>query len=163
MRVEYTFTDLAPSFVAAARKRFSQYDFIKYRTYDIEHSAPEDLRNSQHIVIASNAIHATHNITKSASHVKEFLRSNRLLLMKRHLLAAGYGSVDWTDGERPENKLEKLIIATVMPSPNSPTNTAAPDGTVMQAPATFEARAAAIEHYVQRMAHRFSCLAPALS
>jgi acyl transferase domain-containing protein/acyl carrier protein/NAD(P)-dependent dehydrogenase (short-subunit alcohol dehydrogenase family)/SAM-dependent methyltransferase len=200
MRVEYTFTDLAPSFVAAARKRFSQYDFIKYRTHDIEHGAPEDLRNSQHIVIASNAIHATHDITKSASHVKEFLRSDGLLLMvemttpllwvdvifglfegwwlfddgrshavtneadwKRHLLAAGYGSVDWTDGERPENKLEKLIIATVMPSPDSPANTAAPDDTVMQAPATFEARAAAIEHYVQRMAHRFSCPAPALS
>ncbi|THZ19744.1 hypothetical protein D6C89_07592 [Aureobasidium pullulans] len=67
MRVEYTFTDLALSFVAAARKRFSY--------------APEDLRNSQHIVIVSNAIHTTHDITKSASHVKEFLRSNGLLLM----------------------------------------------------------------------------------
>ncbi|KAI5241808.1 polyketide synthase [Aureobasidium subglaciale] len=200
MRVEYTFTDLAPSFVAAARGRFSQYDFIKYRTHDIEHGAPEDLRNSQHIVIASNAIHATHDITKSASHVKEFLRSDGLLLMiemttpllwvdvifglfegwwlfddgrshavtneadwRRHLLAAGYGSVDWTDGKRPENKLEKLIIAKVMPPANSPADAVAPDDTALTGPPTFEARAAAIEHYVQRMSQKFSRPSPALS
>lgn len=192
IRVEYTFTDLAPSFVAAARKRFGQYDFVNYRAHDIEKSAPEDLRSSQHIVIASNAIHATHNITQSASRVKEFLRPDGLLMMvemttpllwvdiifglfegwwffddgrshavtneidwKRHLLAAGFSSVDWTDGRRPENKIERLIVATVSPCFDTSDETVASSEPPKENAHSFETRAETVEHYVQRMTSRF--------
>ena len=79
--IEYTFTDLAPSFVAAARKRFKQYPFMKFRTHDIESAPAADLVGSQHIVIASNAVHATHSLTKSAGFIRDMLRPDGLLLM----------------------------------------------------------------------------------
>ncbi|KAL9083514.1 MAG: hypothetical protein Q9165_008495 [Trypethelium subeluteriae] len=195
-RVQYTFTDLAPSFVASARKRFSQYDFIKYMSHDIEKPPPIDLQGSQHIVIASNAVHATHNLTRSTSNIRQFLRPDGVLMMvemttpllwvdiifglfegwwffddgrkhavtneedwKRHLLAAGYGSVDWTNGQRLENKLEKLIIATV-PDPQNTTvdSTLAISATNELAKSVSEAiesRAAKVEHYVQQVVDRF--------
>ncbi|RAH41004.1 putative polyketide synthase [Aspergillus brunneoviolaceus CBS 621.78] len=147
--VEYTFTDLAPSFVAAARKRFGkQYPFMKFRTHGIEQAPADDLLGTQHIIIASNAVHATHSLRASASNTRKALRSDGLLMMlemtsimywvdvtfglfegwwyvdderthavthesqwETELHSAGYGHVDWTDGARPENRLEKLIIA----------------------------------------------------
>jgi acyl transferase domain-containing protein/thioester reductase-like protein/acyl carrier protein/SAM-dependent methyltransferase len=149
MPVEYTFSDLAPSFVVAARKRWSkQYPFMKFCSHDIEKEPAKDLQAAHHIVIASNAVHATHNLRESAQNIRKALRSDGLLVMvemtsrvnwmdlvfglfegwwffedgreyvvsderqwEKELQAVGYGFVDWTDGSRPENKMEKLIIA----------------------------------------------------
>lgn len=146
--VEYTFTDLAPSFVAAARKRFKQYPFMKFRAHDIEKEPAQDLLNTQHIVIASNAVHATHSLTESTGNIRKALLPNGILMMlemtgtlywvdmifglfegwwlfddgrthavtnesqwKTALSSVGFGHTDWTDGARPENKVEKLIMA----------------------------------------------------
>ncbi|KAF5657011.1 polyketide synthase [Fusarium heterosporum] len=80
--VEYTFTDLAPSFVAAARKTFGkQYPWMKFRVHDIEKVPDLDLIGTQHLVIASNAIHATKSLTVSAKNVRKALRSDGFLLM----------------------------------------------------------------------------------
>jgi acyl transferase domain-containing protein/nucleoside-diphosphate-sugar epimerase/acyl carrier protein/SAM-dependent methyltransferase len=79
--VEYTFTDLAGSFVAAARKTFKEYPFMKYRVHDIEKTPSDDLLGTQHIIIASNAIHATHNLMKSTENVRKALRSDGFLMM----------------------------------------------------------------------------------
>ncbi|KAJ5639455.1 Type I Polyketide synthases (Type I PKS) [Penicillium longicatenatum] len=145
--VEYTFTDLAPSFVAAARKKFGkQYPFMKFRTHDIEKAPADDLIGTQHIIVASNAVHATHSLSESAKNIRKALRPDGFLMMiemtgtlywvdiifglfegwwyfddgrthavthesrwEKDLQAVGYGHVDWTDGDRPENKLERLI------------------------------------------------------
>lgn len=146
--VEYTFTDLAPSFVAAARKKFKSYPFMKFRTHDIEKAPADDLIGTQHIVIASNAVHATHSLRESGKNMRKVLHADGLLMMlemtstlywvdmtfglfegwwffddgrthavthelqwEKELQSVGYGHVDWTDGTRPENKCEKLIIA----------------------------------------------------
>ncbi|EED12124.1 polyketide synthase, putative [Talaromyces stipitatus ATCC 10500] len=147
--VEYTFTDLAPSFVAAARKKYSkQYPFMKFRLHDIEKAPADDLIGTQHIIVASNAVHATHSLSESGKNIRKALRPDGFLMMlemtgklywvdiifglfegwwyfddgrthavthesqwEKSLQAVGYGHVDWTDGVRPENKLEKLIIA----------------------------------------------------
>ena len=146
--VEYTFTDLAPSFVASARKRFKMYPFLKFRTHDIEKGPEEDLLNSQHVVIASNAVHATHSLTVSTTNIRKFLRPDGFLMMlemtgtlywvdmifglfegwwlfddgrthavtnesrwEKDLQSVGYGHVDWTDGARAENKVERFFIA----------------------------------------------------
>ncbi|MCJ1473382.1 hypothetical protein MMC13_002033 [Lambiella insularis] len=79
--VEYTFTDLAPSFVAAARKRFKQYSFMKFQVHDIEKEPARDLLNKHHLVVASNAIHATHSLINSARNVKKALLPNGILMM----------------------------------------------------------------------------------
>lgn len=146
--IEYTFTDLGPSFVAAARKQFKQYPFMKFATHDIEKEPVKELIGTQHIVIASNAVHATHNLVTSTGNIRKLLRDDGLLMMlemtgimywcdiifglfegwwffedgrshavtneqqwKTALQTAGYGHVDWTDGTRPENKLERLLMA----------------------------------------------------
>lgn len=146
--VEYTFTDLAPSFVAAARKRFKQYPFMKFCTHNIEKTPADDLLGMYHVVIASNAVHATHDLRESARNIRKALRPDGFLVMvemtspvnwmdivfglfegwwffddgrshvvshelqwEKDLQSVGYGHVDWTDGSRPENKMEKLIIA----------------------------------------------------
>ncbi|KAI3398122.1 hypothetical protein diail_9744 [Diaporthe ilicicola] len=79
--VEYTFTDLSPSFVAAARKRFSDYPFMKFRTHDIEKEPAADLIGTQHIVIASNAVHATSSMVSSTANIRKALRLNGVLMM----------------------------------------------------------------------------------
>lgn len=152
--VEYTFTDLAPSFVASARKTWGkQFPFMKFRSHDIEKAPAQELVGTQHLVIASNAVHATHSLCESARNVRKALRPDGFLLMlemtrtpywvdlifglfegwwlfddgRRHALthesrwqtdlqAVGYGHVDWTDGERPESDIEKLILAAASSS-----------------------------------------------
>jgi nucleoside-diphosphate-sugar epimerase/SAM-dependent methyltransferase len=146
--VEYTFTDLSPSMVANARRRFGkQYPFMRFTVHDIEKAPVEELRG-HHIVIASNAIHATHNLVTSLSSVRQALRSDGFLMIlemtevvpfidlvfgllegwwlfddgrkhavvpaehwEREMHAAGYGHVDWTDGNLQENTYQKVIMA----------------------------------------------------
>jgi acyl transferase domain-containing protein/nucleoside-diphosphate-sugar epimerase/acyl carrier protein/SAM-dependent methyltransferase len=79
--VEYTFTDLSGSFVAAARKTFKEYPFMKYRVHDIEKPPANDLLATQHIIIASNAMHATHNLEESTKNVRKALRPDGFLMM----------------------------------------------------------------------------------
>lgn len=79
--VEYTFTDLSPSFVAAARKRFKDYGFMKFRTHDIEKEPAADLLGTQHIIIASNAVHATSSMVSSTANIRKALRPNGILMM----------------------------------------------------------------------------------
>ncbi|KAL2810527.1 hypothetical protein BJX63DRAFT_434174 [Aspergillus granulosus] len=146
--VEYTYTDLSPSFTAAARKKFKQYPFMKFRVHDIEKPPADDLVGTQHIIIASNAVHATHSLTESTKNIKKALRPDGFLMMlemtktlvwidvifgllegwwlfddgRRHaishqsrweeaLQSVGYGHVDWTDGNRPEVEIQRVIIA----------------------------------------------------
>ncbi|KAI1074642.1 putative polyketide synthase [Whalleya microplaca] len=80
--VEYTFTDLAPSFVATARKTWGkQFPWMKFRVLDIEKPPDRDIEGTQHLVIASNAIHATHSLCASTGNVRKVLRSDGFLLM----------------------------------------------------------------------------------
>ena len=81
VNIEYTLRDLAPSFVAAARKRYKQYSFMKFRTHDIEKEPAEDLLQSQHVVIASNAVHATRSLPVSTANIRKMLRSDGVLLL----------------------------------------------------------------------------------
>lgn len=78
--IEYTFTDLSASMVAQARRRFKGYPFMKFAVHDIERPPAEELRH-QHIVIASNAVHATHNLTNSARNIRSALRPDGFLMM----------------------------------------------------------------------------------
>ncbi|CEJ81468.1 hypothetical protein VHEMI01590 [[Torrubiella] hemipterigena] len=152
--VEYTFTDLAPSFTAAARKTFSStYPFVKFRTHNIEDAPPDDLIGTQHVIVSSNAVHATRDLYSSTGNIRKALRNDGMLLLVEMtsrvwwmdlvfglfegwwlfddgreyvvqteqqwssvLQSSGYGLVDWTDGARPENKLERLIVAFAAPS-----------------------------------------------
>ena len=79
--VEYTFTDLSASMVAAARKKFKQYLFMKFLANDIKKLVPVELIGTQHIVIASNAVYATHDLVKSGINIRNALRPDGFLMM----------------------------------------------------------------------------------
>lgn len=82
MPIEYTFTDLSGSFVATARKNIGkEYPFMKFRVHDIEKPPAAELLGSQHVVIASNAIHATHSLRTSLTNIRKALRPDGFLLM----------------------------------------------------------------------------------
>ncbi|OTA97708.1 hypothetical protein M434DRAFT_65040 [Hypoxylon sp. CO27-5] len=79
--IEYTFTDLSASMVAQARHKYSKtYPFMKFAVHDIEKPPAPELRG-QHIVIASNAIHATHSLTVSAGNIHSALREDGVLVL----------------------------------------------------------------------------------
>ena len=183
--VEYTFSDLAPSFVAAARKKFKAYPFMKFRVHDIEKAPDEDLLGSQHIIIASNAVHATHSLTESTRNIHKALRPDGFLMMlemtetlywidmifgllegwwlfddgRRHALShqsrwerdlqsVGYGHVDWTEGDLPENKIQRIIIALAsgsrydrLPVPTKLAKIQATD---------YQARRTAVDEYIRK-------------
>lgn len=79
--VEYTFTDLAPSFVAAARKKYKGYSFMKFCSHDIEKAPTADLIGTQHLIVASNAVHATHSLPESVKNIRKALRPDGFLMM----------------------------------------------------------------------------------
>ncbi|KAL4892832.1 hypothetical protein BDV59DRAFT_208015 [Aspergillus ambiguus] len=79
--VEYTFTDISPAFLAQAKRRFREYPFMKYRIHDIEKEPADDLIGTQHIIIASNAVHATANLQRSTGNMRRALRPDGVLVM----------------------------------------------------------------------------------
>ena len=79
--LQYTVTDISSSLVATARKRFKQYPFMEYRTLDIEKPPTPELLHSQHIVLATNCVHATHNLMESTKNIHDILRPDGFLLM----------------------------------------------------------------------------------
>lgn len=54
---------------------------MKYPEHDIEKAPQKDLVATQHIVVASNAIHATTNMVKSLENTRQFLRPDGFLMM----------------------------------------------------------------------------------
>ncbi|KAL9078107.1 MAG: hypothetical protein Q9157_002962 [Trypethelium eluteriae] len=79
--VEYTFTDLSSSMVASARRKFGKkYSFMRFAVHDIE-KAPADELHGQHLVISSNAVHATHSLVTSLTNIRKALRSDGFLMV----------------------------------------------------------------------------------
>ena len=146
--VEYTFSDISPSLVAAARRRFAKYPFMRFCTHDISMAPPPELLHSQHIVISTNGVHATPSLEKSAAYIRQMLCPGGFLMLlemtthmswtdmvfgqlegwwlfddgrehvdadeqmwERSLKSAGYEVVEWTEGQRPEARLQRIFIA----------------------------------------------------
>jgi SAM-dependent methyltransferase/acyl carrier protein len=80
-RLEYTFTDISPSLVAAARKKFAKYDFVRYETLDVENKPPATHHGQYDIVLSTNCVHATRNLVKSCSNIHTLLQPNGILCL----------------------------------------------------------------------------------
>ncbi|KAI8633671.1 hypothetical protein F5Y19DRAFT_489120 [Xylariaceae sp. FL1651] len=77
----YTFTDLSPSLVAAAKKKFSQFRFMEYATLDIEQSPAAHLMEQYDVIISTNCIHATRDLNRSCSHIRKMLRQDGIVCL----------------------------------------------------------------------------------
>lgn len=81
-RSEFTFTDNSPIFFNEARKLFSDYDFVEYELLDIEKDPSEqgvDL-HSFDLIIATNVVHATHDLKHTLSIIKKLLASKGIFM-----------------------------------------------------------------------------------
>ena len=73
IRFTYTFTDISGSLVAAARKKFNDHKFMDFMVLDIEKSPPENMLHRYHTIISTNCIHATRNLSKSMTNIRQML------------------------------------------------------------------------------------------
>jgi acyl transferase domain-containing protein/acyl-CoA synthetase (AMP-forming)/AMP-acid ligase II/NADPH:quinone reductase-like Zn-dependent oxidoreductase/acyl carrier protein/ubiquinone/menaquinone biosynthesis C-methylase UbiE len=84
-RCEYVFTDVAPGFLAAAKRQFSEYDFIDFRVLDIERDPREqgfeESLGKFDIVIAANVLHATADLAVAMGHIRQLLHDSGELVV----------------------------------------------------------------------------------
>lgn len=78
---KYTMTDLSSSLVAAARRRFKGNQNMEFATFDIEKDPEAKFIGSQHIILATNCVHATRNLRVSCSNIEKVLRPDGFLLL----------------------------------------------------------------------------------
>ena len=78
---EYYFTDISQSLVSQAKKSFSCFPQIKFMQFDCNGPAPPELLGKFQVVISTNCIHATSNITTSTSNILPTLRSDGVLCL----------------------------------------------------------------------------------
>ncbi|KAL6800778.1 hypothetical protein GGI42DRAFT_326904 [Trichoderma sp. SZMC 28013] len=147
--VEYTFTDISSSFVTAAKSKLREHTFVKFRTLDITQDPSADIKGYFDMIIATNVMHATPDVSKSASNARQLLRPGGFFTLveytwrnyylldvifgqldgwwlfndgrdhatmdvsdwKKTLTRAGFGEVDWTEGQTEESKICRIILA----------------------------------------------------
>lgn len=106
-RAHYVYTDITPAFFAGARERFKNFDFVDYRTLDLDADPAEQgfVDGTFDIVIASNVLHATHDLTATMQRISGLLADHGQLLAVEvtnvQLLLLVYGLLDsfWNAGD----------------------------------------------------------------
>ncbi len=80
-KFQYNFTDLSSSLVAAAKKTFAKHNFMRYTTLDVEQVPPSQHLGQYDIVISTNCIHATRDLTASAINIKKMLHPDGMVCL----------------------------------------------------------------------------------
>jgi acyl transferase domain-containing protein/NADPH:quinone reductase-like Zn-dependent oxidoreductase/acyl carrier protein len=82
-RAHYLFTDLSPLFLARAKAKFADFQNVSFQLLNLEDdlSAQGLSSNSFDIVIASNVIHATADVTRTLASMRRLLAPGGWLLM----------------------------------------------------------------------------------
>ncbi|MBA3773942.1 MAG: SDR family NAD(P)-dependent oxidoreductase [Ramlibacter sp.] len=94
-RAEYTYTDIGQLFLGKAKERFREYDFVEYRELDIEKDIEaQGFRPHYYdLVVASNVLHATPDLTETFNAVKQLMTAGGYLLV----IEAVYPPPHWVD------------------------------------------------------------------
>ncbi|MFE9368054.1 SDR family NAD(P)-dependent oxidoreductase [Streptomyces sp. NPDC006978] len=79
---QYVYTDVSAAFFPRAKARFSAYDFVEYRTFDLERDPGEQGLDggSFDIVVAANVLHATSDLRATLDRTGALLAEGGLLL-----------------------------------------------------------------------------------
>ncbi|MBZ0256252.1 SDR family NAD(P)-dependent oxidoreductase [bacterium] len=99
-QVRYTYTDISPAFFAAAREKFREYDFVQYKTLDVEGDLQAQGFNlgEYDLVVAANVVHATKRLSETLSRI--------------HGLLAPGGAVALYEGVGPVRLLDLIFGLT---------------------------------------------------
>ncbi|KAL4735888.1 hypothetical protein BDV11DRAFT_173426 [Aspergillus similis] len=79
--VRYTATDISPSLVAGLRKRFRDYPWMRFEVVDCEKTPSSQLLESQHVILATNCVHATHSLAVTTKNIHRMIRPDGFLIM----------------------------------------------------------------------------------
>lgn len=90
--VEYTFTDIAPSMIKAAKLKFAKYQWMAFETFNLEKETPVSMRDQYDIVIGTNCVHATTSRSASITRLAQVLRKDGLIVLSEVTQL-----VDWYD------------------------------------------------------------------
>lgn len=79
--LEYCYTDISEAFLSHAKREYGPtVPYLKYKIFNTEFSpGSQDIESGYDIVIASNVLHATHNINKTIKNAKALLTENGLI------------------------------------------------------------------------------------
>ncbi|CZT49204.1 related to polyketide synthase [Rhynchosporium secalis] len=80
-KFSYTFTDLSPSLVAAARRKFAKYPFMQYTVLNVEEDPESRFLGAYDIILSTNCIHATKDLVQSTTNIRRMLRANGVLCL----------------------------------------------------------------------------------
>jgi acyl transferase domain-containing protein/NADPH:quinone reductase-like Zn-dependent oxidoreductase/acyl carrier protein/ubiquinone/menaquinone biosynthesis C-methylase UbiE len=86
-RTRYVFTDVSPYFFSRAEQRFRQYDWVEYRTFDLDQDPSDQgfTNGGFDIVLAANALHTAMDLTRALSNVLALLGpGGRLFAIQAH-------------------------------------------------------------------------------
>ncbi|KAH0426088.1 beta-ketoacyl synthase domain-containing protein [Colletotrichum camelliae] len=78
---EYHFTDLSASLVQKAKTSFAGINGMTFGVLDIESEPTAELTEAFHVIISTNCIHATRNITSSLVNLRKMLREDGALAL----------------------------------------------------------------------------------
>ncbi|KAF2180759.1 reducing type I polyketide synthase [Zopfia rhizophila CBS 207.26] len=97
----YHYTDISPAFFEQAREDFAQYPNIAFKTLDIELDPLDQGYDPESfdLVIASNVLHATRDMTRTMAHVRSLLKPGGTLMITGFITGLLPG---WWLGNEPE-------------------------------------------------------------
>ena len=78
---EYVFTDLSSSLVNAGKRTFKDVPGMEFSTLDIEKEPAASWVGSFHLILSTNCIHATRNLTQSLTTLRKLLRDDGVLTL----------------------------------------------------------------------------------
>ncbi len=80
-RTEYVFTDVSEVFLAKAEQKYRNYPFVRYQLLDIEKEITDQgfEEHSFDLIVASNVVHATHDLRRALGNVQRLLASEGML------------------------------------------------------------------------------------
>ncbi|KAB7846951.1 type I polyketide synthase [Streptomyces mobaraensis] len=118
-RTRYVFTDVSPAFLTRAEHRFAAYDFLTFRTLDLDADpAAQGLpEGGFDVVVAANALHTARSVEAAVRNVAALAAPNGLLLAVEshdpYVLAPLFGALDtfWDRTDHHERPHSPLLTA----------------------------------------------------
>lgn len=79
--IQYTFTDISPKLIKAAKAKFAQYKWMQFQTLDLEKDPPSKLQGRYDIVLGTNVVHATADVVQSSIRIRSLLREGGFIML----------------------------------------------------------------------------------
>ncbi|VUC29968.1 unnamed protein product [Clonostachys rosea] len=96
-RIEYTFTDIAPTLVTRASKLFGGERGVqmKFKPLNIERDPPAAMKGQYDLVISTNCVHATRDKSESIVNIKSLLNTHGFIILSEVTEVMDWYDIVW--------------------------------------------------------------------